>query len=482
MSANLCSFFQGDSDASWITISLHRLQLQLLHYISYSIVFDEKPPPQDALLTTVLVALLTATAQSSLVSGRLVHEAAACLQSQLVDHVRNVGAALLDVVVGGVKSALTMKVNEQLLRGLVRGVAAGFEMFKHCKADEQVRLLRALDPEPTLADPLESYSRLLAMSRSSEAARGNWLLTSTYANNLLKVAFCALRNLGRAKNEDSSDNNEECLRVLHACVVGDGAVVSLSSLLKQARRKPRSACKLVNSMLDGEALAGVLRTAAMDAIGELVESVENFTAGKLAVLRGLASEVLSAVKSKVATAAAAVDKSSAVMASSVAKTVLAKTSKVLDLLISVQQLVQLFEKSIEKAQSHAKALTVALVSLQTFWDLFRIEDPGEIAKAAQALYKDAPLGEEEKKTAGKIIPGLGVAEVLQALERGIPIKDGHKCTFGTPGKVAVLLELAKHHLATVTDMLSLLNTAFSGPAQKSAGLNETVIGLQALVA
>ena len=454
----LGSLFKNDEDALWIVVSIHRLQLQLLYYISYHIIEKGKSCLKDSLsdLQEALGVISAANEHSRLVTGKMLQEAATGVQSMLVDHARNVGAAAFDLVWGGAKSLLTMQVDARLIRGLCGAAVAGFEMFKHHRASDQFSMISLLDPMRELTQPMVPYDKLVEASMVMEAMSGNWLLTACYLNNLMKIAYCAFRNLGKPSNSEA--DNVECLRVVYACVVGDGTVLSINKLLQKVCRRRRTmagniagkgADVIGNAMLNAESLGGLLRSITMEATGELMESIQHFAVDRIAALQD------PLLKSTLESLAKSVDVSS----EQAAEGVLDQLQQIRDVLAEIKEWITLFEKSIKKVIGHVQGLIKCTGAVLHYWDMFQ--------GAASA---DKIEAEVEKV---KSIRSQGSSVEPDFLEFMSKLDDA----YSSQDKLRVMIGVTRQYLQSSVSVLETMLKSF----ETSTSLAEKYQKLQAVI-
>lgn len=267
--------FDGDPDATWITVPIHRLALEMLHVISRCFLSDaaEFKSVREDLLRR-LQALKVLKKNDFCVT--VLAEIAGSLSDMLQEHLKKGGTALANTIVGGVKSFLMMKVDGQLIEGITQGLHCAFEMYKHYKANDQFEILRQLCPFPEAG---RGYDVMKSSCNEMRAAEGNWLLSSLYVNNTMKVALSALSGL--LKKESRPEDKTAALEVLTACLSGDFEVDGILSVYKKLNGKKRSNHLYMNRLFDGSQLCTSLRQLMQECLGELMEGAQYFGTAKL---------------------------------------------------------------------------------------------------------------------------------------------------------------------------------------------------------
>jgi hypothetical protein len=262
--------FIGTTDVHWILIPLQRLMIEVLlsigHLFTNAKTNSSVLKKQRAQLSTVVQDIISLPSNS--VMEQYLRLLATALQSILVDHVSHGVKAAAALIIGGVKSILTMKVDEELLRGLSLAGTAALEVFQHSNAKDQIAALMKLSPHRPITQTMMTYAQLCEASMCLNKTKSNWLFMSTYANTLIKFIYSAAINLHK--------DPQTATEILVASIHGDRQVMGLFSLLKKATRKhPRYLSDTMNALLDGHSLASLLKSVAMEAVGELMECVEN---------------------------------------------------------------------------------------------------------------------------------------------------------------------------------------------------------------
>jgi hypothetical protein len=290
-------------DLLWLIVPTHRYLFELLQCISYFIISKDRHLTQDSKVKATMSFLSQGGSQlkSKLlpiiediktvpeisVYTRLTKAVALSLEKLFAEHVKDIAASTGLIVVGAVTSLVTMKVSGTLLTGLSRAAAAAFDIFQHCKANQQIEILNTLIPSRLLKEPIISYSQLVKASKNISVVKGNWLLTSAYINNLLKIVFCAHQHLSNDNDDDNNKDSKEGQRIINACIYGDTNVIGLLKLYKQVSRK--KTCdpvhRILSSILDGSSLSELLRNTGVEALGEILEVLNDFSKEKIEKLQ-----------------------------------------------------------------------------------------------------------------------------------------------------------------------------------------------------
>eukprot|EP01036_Dinobryon_divergens_P027679 gene27679-36491_t len=355
--------FNNDPDAVWIASTLHKLVSDVL-FSACVLLMNLSPSSRkekNAQLSGVLKTL-TSMGEST-VTSKVIIEVSTMLSEVMADHTKEVVASGALIAVGAVKSILTMKVDEDLIKGLTRGAVAAFEVFLHMKATERLDLLVQVTPQRAPTEPLLPLSRLKAASETMAKATGNWLVTCQYLNTLSKVSFVAFQNLLSEK----SSIHHECLRLLQAAIVGGHGVIGIVPLLKKHSQKnqPNKADFLLNTICNAESLSGMLQSAASEALGELMESVEKISEDVFNALKKSVAEFLQHVNRMKDRNASFYPNMSDKLA------ILRKLKLMLNGLLDLEEWMYLFERSISKVQGHLIGLKGAISAVVHFFNLFR---------------------------------------------------------------------------------------------------------------
>ena len=219
-SNELLTFYGDNTDAQWVTTPIYRMLLEVLYSLPAVLARIERSQwRQDPALEAVLQNL-SRIREEGCVLARLVVHAAKSATAMMVDHRRHIATAAATVILGAAKSVLTIKVDSircsdalsrpasfkqftrfshhppvpmplkvdaTLLDGLHKSAVCAFEMFKHYKAADQFEAVKILCPSLPSEGALVDYAQLLVASQRAESSFENWLLTSAYINNLMKV-------------------------------------------------------------------------------------------------------------------------------------------------------------------------------------------------------------------------------------------------------------------------------------------------------
>jgi hypothetical protein len=221
----------GD-DLLWLIIPIHRLLFELLQCLSSTVVKtsviqskgknqSEKDVQMDREHLAKLMLRLSPVIENinSLpeitVSCRLTKTITSSLEKLFVEHLKDCAAAIGNVVVGLVKSFLNRNVDPTLMKGIQQIGKAAFDIYLHIEAERQITLVQQFVSSRPLDQPLISYKQLLDASKIFQESKGNWLLTSTYINNLLKIVFCAYQGLSPSS---SKADIQERMQIIKACI------------------------------------------------------------------------------------------------------------------------------------------------------------------------------------------------------------------------------------------------------------------------
>jgi len=334
----LVALFKDDKSAVWISDPLYRFLFEVLVSISILQISNKVlTTTQIESVNKMLTELQTVPSQS--INCMVVQEQAAALASMLVNHTAHIAGAALITAVGVVRSVIFMKLDEDLIRGIGKGLYAAYEMYKHMKADQQFALIARLTPTRSLSEAFVSYSQLKDASKCMVATEGNWLLASCYVDNLLKVALTALKYL-------KSTDDDECGRVFSACILGDENVVGICSITKRIQRGKRKKLGAIGeALLDGESVAGVVRNLIMEAIGELLESVEN-----------IATTQLHAFEEKIKIIVGQFSGDAIEMAIEVKDNLLTTVTQLITIMDNIDKNLQIMSKCIDKTVCHSSGL------------------------------------------------------------------------------------------------------------------------------
>jgi len=168
----LVGLFHNDVAAQWISDPLRRLTLEVLYGLAF-LVLDKGAATKKVLFKSqqlqVALEVLRGISIDVLLS-KLIHEAVGTLKAMLVDNTSAVLSAGAKTLFGAVKSLVTMKVDQDLIDGLSKGVMAGFDMYKHCSAEKQLTFMKTLCPALALTD----YSEIEKKSNTFKSVDGNW--------------------------------------------------------------------------------------------------------------------------------------------------------------------------------------------------------------------------------------------------------------------------------------------------------------------
>ena len=355
--------FNNDPDAVWIASSLHKLVSDVL-FSTCVLLMNMSPSNRKEKHAQLSGVLKTLTSMGeSTVTSKVIIEVSTMLSEVMTDHTNEVVASGALIIVGAVKSILTMKVDEDLIKGLTRGAVAAFEVFLHMKATERLDLLVQVSPQRAPTEPLLPLGRLKVASETMAKATGNWLVTCQYLNTLFKASFVAFQNL----LSENPSIHHECLRLLQATIVGGHGVIGIVPMLKKHSQKnqPNKADFLLNTICNAESLSGMLQSAASEALGELMESVEKISEGLFNSLKNSAEEFLQHVGRMK-------DRNSNYYPNmSVKLGILRKLKLMLNGLLDLEEWMYLFERSISKVQGHLIGLKGAISSVVHFFNLFR---------------------------------------------------------------------------------------------------------------
>jgi hypothetical protein len=284
----------------------------------------------------------------------LILEAVSCLSSMLVNHQKEALSAVALTAKGALKSVMMRKIDQDLLNGVCKCIAAGFEVYKHFSSEKQFQMIQQLKCPRQLSDPLWiTYEQLIITSMAMESIEGNWLLSVNYLSHLLRAAHLALRSF-----PSQSPSQSQCLRILTACIQGDGCVIGINKLLRKAT-KNRTPSKnisnvLIRTILDGESLSDTLRQVIMEAMGEMLESVEKIALNEVQeCLKVLAQPIL-------------------VTLQETAPTFLTAMRYVTNTLKSLKEWKDSFEKCLNKVLKHIKGILKLIESMSHYVNIFKI--------------------------------------------------------------------------------------------------------------
>ena len=370
--------FNDDPDAVWIASSLHKLVSDVLFSVCVLLMNMSPSNRKEKHAQLSLILKTLSSMGESTVTSKVIIEVSAMMSEVMTDHTKEVVASGALIMVGAVKSILTMKVDEDLIKGLTRGAVAAFEVFLHMKATERLDLLVQVSPQRAPTEPLLPLSKLKAASETMAKATGNWLVACQYLNTLSKVSFVAFQNLLSEK----PSIHHECLRLLQAAIVGGQGVIGIVPLLKKHSQKPQpnKADFLLNTICNAESLSGMLQSAASEALGELMESIEKISEDVFNSLRQSASEFLEHVNRVKKSKARLIDASSKVERDAIISNypkmshklgILRKLKLMLNGLLDLEEWMYLFERSISKVQGHLTGLKGAISAVVHFFNLFR---------------------------------------------------------------------------------------------------------------
>ena len=351
-----------DPDAVWIASSLHKLVSDVLFSLCV-LMMNLSPSKRKEKYAQLSVILKTLSSMGeSTVTSKVIIEVSAMMLEVMTDHTKEVVASGALIMVGAVKSILTMKVDEDLIKGLTRGAVAAFEVFLHMKASERLDLLVQVSPQRAPTEPLLPLSKLKAASETMAKANGNWLVACQYLNTLSKVSFVAFQNLLSEKPAIHHD----CLRLLQASIIGGQGVIGILPLLMKHSQKnqPNKADFLLNTICNAESLSGMLQSAASEALGELMESIEKISEDVFKSLKNSASRFLEYMDRDSQSNAKLINASDKLG-------FLRKLKLMLNGLLDLEEWMYLFERSISKVQGHLIGLKGAISAVVHFFNLFR---------------------------------------------------------------------------------------------------------------
>jgi hypothetical protein len=278
----------GDNnDLLWLIIPIHRLLFELLQCLSSTVAKtgiikdkgqqpkDEKDVQMDREHLAKLMLRLSPVIENinSLpeitVSCRLTKTITSSLEKLFVEHLKDCAAAIGNVVVGLVKSFLNRNVDPTLMKGIQQIGKAAFDIYLHIEAEKQINLVQTFVPSRPLDQALISYEELRRVSTAFQESKGNWLSTSTYINNLLKIVFCAYQGLSPSSIKEDI---HERMKIINACIHHNQAgIVKLYGQYTRKRRCSSSSPKLLFSILDGSTFSEILKNATIEALGEINE-------------------------------------------------------------------------------------------------------------------------------------------------------------------------------------------------------------------
>jgi hypothetical protein len=195
------------------------------------------------------------------------------LKTMMVDHKKQIIGAVGTTVKGAVKSIIMREINDDLITGVCRCVSAGYDVYRHLNSETQFQMIQQVKYSLRhLTDPVWiTYDQLLHSSKAMESVNGNWSLSCNYITHLTQSSLLAIKSF--------PCNPKESLRLLAASIHGDGCVIGIEKMLRKvirSRTPSKSHTNIITStLLDGETLSITLRQVLMEALGELLESVEN---------------------------------------------------------------------------------------------------------------------------------------------------------------------------------------------------------------
>jgi methyl-accepting chemotaxis protein len=411
--ANIVSAFKDDPDALWIVTSLFQLVAEIQYTIAFYLLeiadrnnsqsltkSSQKKRSQSfdkerirKILSDIEIQVSGggggSSSNESCVYKVIVLETVSNLLTMLTNHTQNALQAAGITCKGLVKTVLMRKLDQDLITGVSKCITAGFEVYKHFSAEKQFRIISQLSC-PTEID----YSQLLKVSGTMRAKEGNWVLLIKYISNLATAAFFTLEKLGNTTGSESPAEIEGQIVLLGAAIRGDGSVLGISQILKKAT-KNRTPLKLstaaaggpvLTAFYDAESLSDVLRQVLMEALGELLESVERLPDIKatLDLLKNPSSlprlhDATEEMKSR-------------------AGSVLRTLQGTLDELHSWNKI---FSKCIKKTGKHLSGALHLVEALEKYLSLFKISDKAkreqrDISSQAQAQSQGSGGGTQTK--------------------------------------------------------------------------------------
>jgi hypothetical protein len=313
------------------------------------------------------------TSSDKTVHTMLILEAVSCLSSMLVNHKKEAISAVGMTIKGAFKSVMMRKLDQDLLNGVCKCISAGFEVYKHYSAEKQFTMIQQVKCPRQLSDPIwMTYEQLVITSQSMEAVDGNWLLSANYISHLWKSAQLAIRTFPQ--------NQQQSLRMLTACIQGDGCVVGINKLLRKAtknRTPSRSHVGniLTSTILDGESLTDTLRQVMMEAMGEMLESVEKIALQEAYECLDLLRKPLIQTFQEQGHLA------------TISKEVLSTLRYITNSLKSFQTWKECFEKSIQKVLKHIKGILKLLETMLHYVNIFHITiTPKEVEERITEIF------------------------------------------------------------------------------------------------
>ena len=338
----MAQLFESDMSAAWAIIPMQRLVAQVLCKMSFYMVGaiaaendnhpqqqqqQQQPQQQKPTIAPAVLEKWSKTADKLLNTDRTtlccdtqLHEVAKFFKALLTDHTAQLMGALGLTVLGAVKSVLLMKVDADLIKGIGKGMSAGFDLYKHYKADEQFLLLFRVTSEPynkiipklrvpgALKDKTQfvsTYEELVKTSKLMANVDGNWFLKTNYVEMMLRLAMASLKGIDLnnsapvfSDTDSVSRQLDPLVSIISACVLGDDNVLGITTVVKKLGRKRKAGSKtkangmgsgilldFVNSFCDGESVACFLRESVSEAVGELTERVEHMITDRITELQ-----------------------------------------------------------------------------------------------------------------------------------------------------------------------------------------------------
>lgn len=305
-------------------------------------------------LTNILNTLeIELASSSSTIYSQLIFDGVDSLKTMLINHQKEMIGAVSTVIKGVVKSVIMREMHADLINGVTRCVSAGYDVYRHMSSESKFSMIQQVKYSfRRLSDPVWiTYDQVLVSSKALENVNGNWSLSCNYITLLTQAAYLGIKSF--------ASNPEESSRVLMASIRGDGSVIGIDKMLRKAiRHRTPSKCYsniVTSTLLDGEALAGTLRQVLMEALGELLESVENVDLNRVEVCfqslnRSTNEDPFRDVDLRV----------------------------VIDTVKQMEEWKFRFEKSNEKGRKHLRGAIKLLESLEQYLDLFNIALPPEV--------------------------------------------------------------------------------------------------------
>ena len=379
-----------ERSALWILIPLNRLIVEIELMVSCKLLKDTKLSNfEHGNLVSVLEDLLKQNAQSNAISN-YVCELSSFIKAMLVDVLKHTGIAAGQIIVGAALSILQFKVDTMLLVGLYNGVMAGFEMFKRLKSDEALKCIREITHvnwEPKIEKTSErifplTYNELKVSSKYAKFCAHNWMLTTVYINNLFKTCSHAYNYI--INDIENKENVEEAMRIVEACIMGDGSIIGLGTIFRKIdRKRPRKYkaeyVELFDNILNACTLTDFLRSTGTEAMGELTESLQLFDEDRLKQLPSLLTGISAIPKA-------------------------AEFRIIISSLLLFEKAVFQFEKSITKARSHMFGIHKSLNIVKLYMNVLNLSESGW-KEAKKVIDKEAKKvvdeGEEAKKVIGE---------------------------------------------------------------------------------